>query len=439
MKNTLWILLISVALSHAVAQVTPNDGDWSKHQVVLKNTAEADVIIRVGDIDNLGFGWAENFNPFTGRSTESHGFPWEPKPDDLKGLDRILLGTSLGKKDAPCGADGYSGQGRQNTVPVAIKIPLSDLQGTTITAATLTLFVDDFQATVLCSKFQVTLNGKRFVDLEKIINFLNQTGPIGKFITVKIPDDLLPLLQQPELSLLIDDPTTGAGDGYAIDFVKLLINPKPLLYKGSIKGFVKDRETQAPIASATVRVRGYGEVKTDTEGAFVMENVPIGLNVAEASATGYATNQEVFDVIAGEEPETKDIFLDRSKAITFNNRQLKEGDSVVMNNIQFNQGSYELLPAGITELNRIYDLLQANPKMEIELSGHTSNEGERALNTRLSKDRVNACKQYLVRKGIDEGRIVAVGYGPDRPVAPNDNEAGRAKNRRVEMRMLRVQ
>lgn len=439
MKKLLFLTFVLGIASATFAQNTPTDGEWNKHLVVLKSTAEADVMIRVGDVDNLGFGWAENFNPFSGKSTDSHGFPWEPKADDVKGLDRIILGTGFGKKEPPCGSEGYSGVGRDNTLPEAIKIPLTALQGTAITAATLTLFVDDFQAPVLCSKFQATLNGKRFIDLERILNLLNQTGPIGKFITVKIPDDLLPLLQQKELSLLIDDPSTGAGDGYAIDFLKLLINPKPLIYKGSIVGFVREKESGNPIANALVQVRGYGEVKTDAQGAFTMNNVPIGLNVAEASAAGFATGSEVFDVIADEEPTPKDILLERSKAISFNNKQLKEGDSVVMNNIQFNQGSYDLLPPATAELNRIYDLLMANPKMEIELSGHTSNEGERPLNIRLSKDRVNACKQFLIRKGIDEARVVAVGFGPDKPIAPNDTEPARAKNRRVEMRMLRVQ
>lgn len=438
MKKVFFFLFLVVAC-RVMAQSTPNDGDWSKNEVILKNTAEAAVMIRVGDIDNLGFGWTENFNPFSGKSTEPHSYPWEPKTEDLPGLDRILLGSSFGEKVNNCGGDGYSGQGRQNTLPEAIKIPLAALQGTNITAVTLTMFIDDFQVPVMCSKFQATLNGKRFIDLERILNVLNQTGPIGKFITVRLPDEMLPLLKEKELQLLIDDPTTGAADGYAIDFIKLLINPKSLVYKGLITGFVKDKETYEPIPGATVRVKGYGEVTTNKEGAFTLNNIPVGLNVTEASAKNYASGREVFDVVANAEPESKDILLERSKAISFNNKELKEGDAIVMNNIQFNQGSYQLLPAGTAELNRIYDLLIANPKMEIELSGHTSNEGERQLNTVLSRDRVTACKLFLMRKGIDEGRIATVGFGPDKPIAPNDSEINRAKNRRVEMRMLRVQ
>jgi outer membrane protein OmpA-like peptidoglycan-associated protein len=81
--------------------------------------------------------------------------------------------------------------------------------------------------------------------------------------------------------------------------------------------------------------------------------------------------------------------------------------------------------------------LQANPKAEIELSGHTSSEGDAGLNRSLSYKRVKSCKDYMLTKGIDAGRIIAIGFGPDRPVAANDTEINRAKNRRVEMRFMK--
>jgi len=90
------------------------------------------------------------------------------------------------------------------------------------------------------------------------------------------------------------------------------------------------------------------------------------------------------------------------------------------------------------ELDKVVSFLQSNPRAEIELSGHTSSEGDGALNRSLSYRRVKACKDYIVSKGIDPGRIIAQGYGPDRPVAPNDTEANRARNRRVEMRVVKL-
>jgi outer membrane protein OmpA-like peptidoglycan-associated protein len=75
--------------------------------------------------------------------------------------------------------------------------------------------------------------------------------------------------------------------------------------------------------------------------------------------------------------------------------------------------------------------------VEIELSGHTSSEGEIALNKALSYKRVQSCRDYLTGKGIGTERIHIVGYGPDRPVAANDTEENRKKNRRVELRIVK--
>jgi OOP family OmpA-OmpF porin len=431
--------LLLVPLVPVAQKKTANDGDWSQQLVTLKGTAEADLMIRVGDIDNLGFGWAAGYDPFSGRSTDPHGFPWQPRSGDVPGLDRILLGTRFGKKAVPCDRDGYADMERALTQPQAIRIPLGAVAGVQPTAATLMLFVDDFQSPRFCSKFVATLNGKRFVDLEKILEVLDQTGPVGKFISVRLPDELLPLLGEKEIQLLIDDPTTGAADGYALDFVKLLINPKPLVYKGTIRGVVRAADTGEVLPQATVVVRGYGTILTDAEGRFSLTTVPVGLNVAEASAPGYATGRAVFDVITGETTDEQEIILERSKTVVFNNQSLREGEAVVMNNIQFAVSSAELSAAARTELDRVRTLMQENPALEIELAGHTSDEGERAMNVRLSQQRVRACQQYLLAQGIDEGRVRAVGYGPDRPLVPNTSEASRARNRRVELKVLRAQ
>jgi outer membrane protein OmpA-like peptidoglycan-associated protein len=90
------------------------------------------------------------------------------------------------------------------------------------------------------------------------------------------------------------------------------------------------------------------------------------------------------------------------------------------------------------ELNKIIAFLEQNRNARIELSGHTSSEGDRDMNLRLSFDRVNSCRDYIVLHGIGQGRILAKGYGPDRPIADNDTEQGRKVNRRVEMRVLEL-
>ncbi len=75
--------------------------------------------------------------------------------------------------------------------------------------------------------------------------------------------------------------------------------------------------------------------------------------------------------------------------------------------------------------------------MVVEISGHTDNVGSRKSNIELSIRRANAVKDWLVKRGIEPERIQTKGYGPDRPVAPNNSEENKRKNRRIEF--LRLQ
>lgn len=429
-------LLFSYCL---VAQrTTETDGDWSKQFLVLRNTAEADLMIRVGDIDNLGFGFEEEFNPFTGRSTGSHGYPWTPKPEDAKGTDRIMIPSSYKYFAGGTNQDGYCiTTKRPSNNPIAIAIPLKELKTVKIDSADLQIFIDDFQAPEMGSRFQVKINGLRFTEAEKTINLINQTGPIGKLIRLRLTTELLQKLNADSLVIAIDDPTTKLGDGFAIDFVKLLINPK-IYYKGKIQGKVVDAVTREPIINASASVDNYGTVSTDDEGNFTIEDIPAGLSIITGSAAGYSSDQKQVDVIAGDVSEFVELELKRSGKVVYNDKTLQEGDNLVMNNIQFEVNSAKLLPAGKTELDKLAALMKDNAGIEILLSGHTSAEGAAALNRELSLKRVRSCKDYLASKGIDEGRITIKGYGPDMPIAPNDTETNRAKNRRVELKVTRL-
>ncbi len=427
-------LMFSFGL-YAQVNNTINDGNWREQVVVLNQTPEAEYMVRAGDIDNLGFGWTEGFNPFTGRSTEPHEYPWNPKPEDVAGTDRIMIGSNFGKKEAPCGGDGYSANAEK---PTAIVLPLTILKNVTIKDAVLILFIDDFQAPTFCSKFQIKLNGKRFIEMEKQLNAIDQTGPVGKIIMMKLTPEMIELLHDNQLSIFIDDPVTGAADGFAIDFAKLIINTREVLFKGNIVGQVIVEETEKPIENATVKIPGFGEAITLDDGLFVLKNIPAGLAIITGEAKGYSSSFATSDVIAGEDSEEIKIKLKPSRTVEFTGKAIREGESVVMNKIQFAQGSAVLDSPAKTELNLISEFLTANPNVEIELSGHTSAEGSDEANRLLSLRRVQSCKAYLLGKGVDEGRITNVGYGPDKPIAPNNTEEGRILNRRVEMRITKL-
>ena len=409
----------------------------------MSSTPEAEFMIRSGDIDNLGYGWAEGFNPFSGRSTDSHPWPYEINPQDASGTDRVMIPTSFinNPEQSPCGTDGYSGGDHSIYKVFPLQLSLASIKNANINSAFLLMFVDDFQSPSLCSKFRVWFNGKRFTDVENILNAIDQSGPIGKLIFAKVPNELLPLLKKDKLIISIDDSTTHAGDGFAIDFVKLLINPKPYSYTGTLQVRVINSADLTPIDGAKIIVPGFGEAVSNSEGYADINNIPAGLATADFTAKGFISKTQSFDIIyEPEAPLQYEVYLDPLESVTvdIDGKTLMEGEALVLNNIQFKVASAELLAEGKTELDKVADLMKRYPKIEIELSGYTSSEGEAQMNRQLSLRRVESCRKYLSDNGISEDRIATIGYGPDKPVASNDNEANRAKNRRVELRVVKI-
>jgi outer membrane protein OmpA-like peptidoglycan-associated protein len=111
---------------------------------------------------------------------------------------------------------------------------------------------------------------------------------------------------------------------------------------------------------------------------------------------------------------------------------IEVGDVIRLNNIFFDTDKADLKPESEAELNRLFNFLNANPNLEIEILGHTDNKGSDEHNQNLSQSRVDAVVQYLKNKGIAAYRLKGTGYGESKPIAPNETEEGRALNRRVE-------
>lgn len=445
---SLAVALVVVAGFPAAAQTTApktvtSDLDWKAQSATLSGTKEAGVIIRVGDVDNLGFGWPKGFDPFCGRMTDSHPFPWPVNKADVAGLDRMLVSSKFNPKITAreCNMDGYSRSADPApTGPVPFVLPTDAAKGTAISNAYLQMFIDDFQAPAFCSKFQVTLNGARFVEAERVLNAIEQTGPVGKLVTLKVPEEFYPaIIGGGKLELRIDE-VNGAADGYAVDFIRLLVNRnRESACRGDQSGTVIDKETLAPIKGATVASADAAPVTTNDDGRFVLRGIPSGFGAVTASASGYNDASKAADIAEGGD-ENPDIVieLEKGKAANFGTKEVRAGETLTLSNILFDQGKSDLRPASLTELGRITAFMKANPTAEIELSGHTSSEGDAAMNRSLSYARVRACRDYVVKQGVDAGRITVVGHGPDKPVAPNDSEAGREQNRRVEMRVLKL-
>ena len=278
---------------------TESGDDWTSQNITLYNTAEAELMARTGDIDNMGFGWPTNFDPFSGQSTPSHGFPWTIDSTDAPGTDRIMVVSSY-VGTPPSGSDGYTnGTSRPDNDPQPITVTY-DLNGITINSAILQVFADDFQAPVWGANYQVTIDNVRAPFFEDVINSLSQSGPIGKIVSVNIPNSFLQYFSDGEVAILFDDPTTGAGDGYAIDFVKILINPGTFTYTGTITGVVKNSEDNSFIAGATVSASGIIENVTNANGEFTLNDVPAGVNYISVEADGFSTTSTTVDLEADE-------------------------------------------------------------------------------------------------------------------------------------------
>lgn len=108
---------------------------------------------------------------------------------------------------------------------------------------------------------------------------------------------------------------------------------------------------------------------------------------------------------------------------------------LILSNVFFDFDSSVPDPASKPELDELIRFLKLNPGLNVELSGHTDNQGNITYNKSLSLKRAEAIAVYLMNE-IAASRIVVAGYGPDQPIAPNDTEAGREKNRRCELRIL---
>lgn len=116
--------------------------------------------------------------------------------------------------------------------------------------------------------------------------------------------------------------------------------------------------------------------------------------------------------------------------------QLSQYDEIRLDDILFDFDKSFLIDSAKKELDEVYTLLKRNRTMYLEVQGHTDNKGQDGYNVELSKKRAASVVNYLMKKGIESTRLQVKYFGSTKPVEPNESEKGRAKNRRVEFRVL---
>jgi outer membrane protein OmpA-like peptidoglycan-associated protein len=199
-----------------------------------------------------------------------------------------------------------------------------------------------------------------------------------------------------------------------------------------LKGFVLDQKTQKPLYSTIELVNTKTGEKiskflSDPITGDYMAILPgDGQFVLYVETPEYLFKSLNFDFSKEHENQKLDIFLVKIE------KETKE----VLQNIFFDSGSAVLRKESNLELSKLKDLLTKNPKLKIEVSGHTDDIGNDATNLELSKKRAQSVVEYLKSVGIVTDRLVSKGYGETQPKSKNDSEANRQLNRRIELRFL---
>ena|GEM_PF-1831695 len=108
------------------------------------------------------------------------------------------------------------------------------------------------------------------------------------------------------------------------------------------------------------------------------------------------------------------------------------GQRLALPRIEFETGKWDILPQSFSAMNQLFGLMEKYPGTKISIQGHTDNQGDSVANERLSNNRANAVREWLVQRGISATRLEARGYGQTRPIATNSTDEGRTTNRRIE-------
>jgi outer membrane protein OmpA-like peptidoglycan-associated protein/tetratricopeptide (TPR) repeat protein len=203
----------------------------------------------------------------------------------------------------------------------------------------------------------------------------------------------------------------------------------------TIHGIVIDGKTKAPLY-VIIELSDIGENQLLT--TFTSDSVtgkytlllPAGRNYGiNIKKEGYLYYSENFNVSDSSDVQSIDQVISLNK--------IEINQTIILKNIFFDVNKTTLKPESATEIENAYKLMIENPSIEIEISGHTDNVGTDAYNKKLSQGRAAAVVNALVEKGIAPSRMKSVGYGFDKPIAPNNTETGRMQNRRTEFKIIK--
>jgi outer membrane protein OmpA-like peptidoglycan-associated protein len=213
---------------------------------------------------------------------------------------------------------------------------------------------------------------------------------------------------------------------------------------GLLKGTVYDAKTKKPLfASIELTDNATGaslaEFQSDPETGRFLLSLPAGKNYGIAvKSDGYLFHSENFDIPLGADYQeyNKEVYM----------KKIEVGEVIVLRNIFYDLAKYSLRPESKTELDRLIKLLNDNPTIKIQISGHTDSRGSDEMNKELSKNRAKEVVTYLIKAGIAENRLKYEGYGEEQLIhtdaaiaklkTEKEREAAHQENRRTEFKII---
>ena len=226
--------------------------------------------------------------------------------------------------------------------------------------------------------------------------------------------------------------TRGQLDLYSFE-LRSDVRPAKTIW---VRGRVYDKKSGRGLPSSVElgdlkNKRLISKLQTDETGNY-LTTLPVGNDYAfNVNRKGYLFFSENFmlSTPSGDSVYRLDIPL----------QPIEANASIVLKNIFFDVNQYELKAASQIELDDVIKLLKENPLVYIQINGHTDNAGKPADNLILSQNRAKAVVSYLKSKGIDPRRLSFKGFGDTQPVSANTTDAGRAQNRRTELKVVRAE
>lgn len=203
---------------------------------------------------------------------------------------------------------------------------------------------------------------------------------------------------------------------------------KPTKTEAAMKFFVTDKEN-GPIKGIVICLNSpagtkYCTDETDAEG-YAEVLVPVGQKY-DVTYLSLGGSDIATSVTVADEPK-------QSIKLTLRYKRPPPRTPFVLKGVNFDTGTAVLRFDSEKRLDLVVDFMKRRKSAVVEISGHTDNVGNAKKNKALSLKRAQACRDYLIAKGIEGHRITAVGFGGERPTVPNDSDENRQLNRRIEV------